>query len=142
MSYVLTVIRPALKPAAYGRAEVSVPQPSHALAVEFAVRPLMDAGLPYPEATGFASQIWLGSEHPGAVVTHEATGLSFRIDPADNAPHPCPCGSDEDDPCARLVLPNDHAFAFAPDAYCRGCFTWNRGDVPCLPANSGHTKEP
>lgn len=142
MWYVLTTIYPAIKPAAYGRAEVSTPTRSQLLACEHAVKPLMRAGLSFDEATYYASGIWTDASQPGAVTTHGATGLSFRIDRADDAPHPCPCGIDEDDPCGRLVLPDDHAYAYAPDAYCLGCFTWNRGDVQCLPANTGHTQEP
>jgi hypothetical protein len=134
MSYVLSVIHPPVAPATFGRAVVSVPVLSHALAAEFAVKPLMDAGLTYDEATHFASTVWLDSEHPGAVLTHEATGLSFRIDPTDNAPHPCPC-------CGRLVVPSDHAYAHDPDAYCLGCYTWDRNTEGCLPANTAHTVE-
>ncbi len=62
---------------------------------------------------------------------HTQSGLIFRTDPAESAPHPCPC-------CLRLVLPTDHEQASLEDAYCLGCFTWDRNTAQCLPANSAH----
>jgi hypothetical protein len=36
------------------------------------------------------------------------------------------------------VLPGETAYSHDPDAYCQGCYTWDRNTVQCLPANSGH----
>ena len=130
--YVLSITHPPENGAAFGKAVVSRAMASHAFAVEYAVQPLMVAGLPYSEATLFASEVWAQSEEPGAVVTHKPTGITFRIDPADNVPHPCPC-------CDRLVLPTDHLYAYAEDAYCLGCFTWSRNVEACLPENTAHS---
>lgn len=142
MGYVLSVIHPPVAPAAFGKAVVSPGMPSHAFAVEYAVQPLMGAGLSYDEATRFAGEVWLGAETTGQVIRHEPTGIEFRIDPADQAPHPCPCGEDDDNPCRRLVLPTDHAYAHDEDAYCLGCYTWSRDVKQCLPVNTGHTEAP
>jgi hypothetical protein len=62
---------------------------------------------------------------------HAVTGIIFRVDHADRAPNACPC-------CGRLVLPGDHALAGSDDAYCTGCYTWERGSDPCLPENTAH----
>lgn len=136
MSYVLTIIHPPTGGAAYGKARSYPPALSHVFAVEYAVQPLMGAGLPYSEATGFASRVWARAAAPGAMSVHEPTGIAFRIDPATDAPHPCPC-----DGCDRLVLPTDHAYADAEDAYCLGCFTWSRTVEACLPENTAHPAE-
>lgn len=62
---------------------------------------------------------------------HQPSGYMFRTDPASNPPNVCPC-------CHGLVRPGDHQAAGLEDAYCLGCFTWQR-DVPkCLPENSAH----
>lgn len=135
MSCVLSIIHPPVAPAKYGKATVSVPAPSHAFVVEWAVAPLVKAGVPYSEATLFAAEIWRGAEHPESVTVHEPTGIAFQIHDAVNAPHPCPC-------CGRLVEVGDHADAHMEDAYCTGCFTWNRDDNQCLPTNTAHTEEP
>lgn len=73
----------------------------------------------------------LAREPLGTELTHTPSGVTFRIDDADTPPNVCPC-------CSALVRPGDHAEAGMEDAYCLGCFTWQR-DVPqCLPANTAH----
>lgn len=90
---------------------------------------------------GEAKEIGRGLiDAPGREIRHVPSGLTFRIDPVDAAPHPCPCDDDTGNPCERLVLPDDHANADAEDALCLGCFTWRRGMVACLPENSAHAK--
>lgn len=137
MSYVLTIVHPPVAPAAFGKSLVSAARPSQLFAAELAVHQLTLEGVDRGEASRFAASIWSASEEIGKEVRHEPTGLTFRIDPADNAPHSCPC-----DGCGRLVLPTDHRDAGMEDAYCLGCFTWNRDDIQCLPANTAHTEEP
>jgi hypothetical protein len=142
VSYVLSVIHPPEAPAAYGKAEVFEPVAVRIMGYGRVLRIAASYGLlPTHEASDMLTEV-LSSMRPGEEWVHDPTGLTFRIDPADNAPHPCPCGEDEDNPCGRLVLPTDHAYADQDDAYCGGCFTWNRGAVACLPANTAHTEEP
>jgi hypothetical protein len=69
---------------------------------------------------------------PGTEITHEPSGLVFRIDPQEFPPNVCPC-------CSALVRPGDHAMAGTEDAYCLGCFTWSRTAPQCLPANTAHS---
>lgn len=133
MSYVLTVIHPPVAPAVYGKAEVSEARSLVQYAADLAGQMLIDGGVRTLPARFFANH--LANEPFGMPYVHDDTGLAFRIDPADNAPHPCPC-------CSRAVFPGDHADAHMDDAYCTGCFTWNRGDVQCLPANTAHTEYP
>ncbi|MFE0472630.1 hypothetical protein ACFW2V_13545 [Streptomyces sp. NPDC058947] len=132
--FVLTVIQPPEGVAKYGKATVFQPCPErknlHTLAYR-ALRernPHMDLGT----ASRYAEQI---VRKPfGQEVVEASTGLLFRIDRAEEAPHPCPC----EDGCGRLVLPTDHLYADAEDAYCPGCFTWDRNVPACLPENSAH----
>lgn len=136
--YVLTVIHPPVNGAAYGRAVVLDPVPY--LAVKRQVRYLLETecGVNRDESTAFALSV-----ETGRAITHEPSGFTFRIDPADNAPHACPCGEGEDDgdPCGRLVLPTDHALATHDNAFCLGCYPWDITITPCLPANTAHTEE-
>lgn len=92
-------------------------------------------GWMHPEvANRYAEQVM--SKNVGEESVETGTGLYFRVDSADSAPHACPC-----DGCGRLVLPDDHAYATAEDAYCLGCFTWSRDIPACLPENSAHTQQ-
>lgn len=131
--YVLSIVRPPVAPAAFGQATVLDPVPYLARAAKTqAQRVLVDAGVPAEEASEFG--LTLSMRDLGTEWTHTGTGLTFRIDPEDRAPNACPC-------CGRLVNWQDHALAGSDDAYCLGCFTWERGMTPCLPENSAHTEE-
>lgn len=133
MSYVLTVIHPPADGAAFGKAEQLEPVRYHARAAKTqAVHALFTHGVSKDNAKAFGYSLWMTDE--GTPLRHGGTGLTFRIDPANNAPHPCPC-----DGCGRLVLPTDHAQAHHEDAYCLGCFAWSHSDVGCLPANTAHS---
>lgn len=138
--YVLTVIHPPTGGAAYGKAVTLDPVSTRTALmrrVEYVLT--TEAGADKSDALSFA--LTVNSVDPGWETTH-GSGLAFRFDPADNAPHPCPCGGEDgEDSCGRLVLPTDHAYAYIEDAYCTGCFTWKRGDVQCLPANTAHPAE-
>jgi hypothetical protein len=143
MSYVLTVIHPPVNGAAFGKAVVLDPVPYHATAAKRQARYVLETegGATHEESGDFGMKLVLAEV--GRLVTHEPSGLTFRIDPADSAPHPCPCGNEEDGEniCRRLVLPTDHAYADAEDAYCLGCFTWSRDVEACLPENTAHAAE-
>lgn len=133
MSYALTVIHPPVPPAAFGKAVVLDPVATKgALQRQIEYVLMTEAGSDKFGAMAFGLTIITAD--PGWVIQHES-GMSFRVDPADNAPHPCPC-------CGRLVLPGDHALADHDDVLCVGCFTWNIVPVGCLPANTAHTEEP
>lgn len=135
MSYVLSVIHPPVAPAAFGRAVVLDPVAYHATAAKRQARYVleMEGGVSREESGEFGIKLVL-AQH-GTPVTHKPTGFTFRIDPADEAPHPCPC-------CGRLVLPTDHAEAAMDDAYCLGCFTWDSKISGCWPDRTAHTEEP
>jgi hypothetical protein len=123
-SYVLSYVRPDRT------AVVLDPVPYVARAAKRqAVHILTDAGIPQEEARRFGLMLTLAA--PGTEITHEPSGLVFRIDPAEFPPNVCPC-------CRALVRPGDHAMAGSEDAYCLGCFTWSRNTPQCLPANTAH----
>jgi hypothetical protein len=137
MNYVLSVIHPPVPPAAYGRAVTPAQDPFTSLgsAVKLVVW-VLSTERPGTATLGDAKVI--GRElmdAPGREFRHAESGLTFRIDPADDAPHPCPC-------CERLVLPGDHALAHHEDALCEGCYTWARGVTACQPGRTAHTEEP
>lgn len=133
MSYVLTFTRPPRPGAAFGPAKVYPGEQQKAQAAQRARGSLLRRGVDNEAASVLA--VRLLDEPLGTEITDTRTGHIYRIDGAESAPHLCPC-------CRRMVLPTDHAYADADDAYCLGCFTWRR-DVPqCLPANSAHTEEP
>lgn len=140
--YVLSVIRPPVAPAAFGRATVFPAVPYVATAAKRQARHVLETetGLSHEASGRFGIRLALAET--GTLVPHKPSGYTFRIDEADSAPHPCPCGHGEDDPCGRLVMPSDHAYAHDPEAYCLGCFTWDRNTTQCLPANTAHTEEP
>jgi len=133
VSYVLSVIMPPVAPAAFGQAIVTEPVIGEQYAADAAGDVLIDMGVRTLEARTFG--IYLAGADVGTNVTHRPSALVFRIDPADQAPHPCPC-------CGRLVLPEDHADAHLDDAYCLGCFTWDRNVPACQPGLTAHTEEP
>lgn len=131
--FVLSVTRPPAHGAAFGKSITFGPLPTTAAVAREAAWLL--GGSPFNIPTDEAKRygLSLARKDPGTQWVHTQTGLIFRIDPADNAPHPCPC-------CTRLVLPTDHEQAGLEDAYCLGCFTWDRDVSACLPANSAHPK--
>jgi hypothetical protein len=136
MNFVLAAVRPSEGEAKYGKA--LVPEQDPFTTAGSAIRLLIwifSQEASVPVTLGEAREIGRGLiDAPGREIRHSPTGLTFRIDPADKAPHACPC-------CGRLVLPEDHAYAAAEDAYCLGCFTWDRNTPACLPANSAHTRQ-
>lgn len=131
MDYVLTVIHPPVNGAAFGKAVTLDPVRYHATAAKRQARYVLETegGTTREESGEFG--VKLVRAENGRLITHEWSGLAFRIDRADNAPHPCPC-------CGRLVEPGDHAYAHDEDAYCLGCFTWSRNVEACLPENTAH----
>lgn len=132
--YVLSVVHPPIGLAAYGRAVVSSPALHRGWAVRAPGRLIMqDFGCSQSDADALTNA--MRTLPDGTPCTDVATGLTFRIDLADSAPHPCPC-------CDRLVLPTNHAYAADEDTYCDGCFTWSHNIPACLPANTAHTEEP
>lgn len=133
MSYVLSVIRPPVAPAAFGEATVTeeVIEVQHAGDVAGDILIRMD--VPVMAARRFGNDLaQLGT---AVVKVHEASGWGFRIDPADTPPNSCPC-------CGRLVAPEDAMFAGEDDTLCDGCYTWHRTTPQCLPTNTAHTEEP
>lgn len=133
MGYVLSVIHPPVAPAAFGNAVVLDPvgtKEALQRRVEYVL--MTEAGADKGSAMAFG--LTVTTSNPGWEIAEGSSGLVFRFDPADDAPHPCPC-------CGRLVLPTDHAYAHDPDAYCLGC--WADSVNPgCLPANTAHTEAP
>jgi hypothetical protein len=134
--FVLSIIQPPEGEAKYGKATVSEPLPRGRL-FTLAYWALRNRdGWMHPEvANRYAEQVM--SKGLGKESVETGTGLHFRVDAVENAPHICPCEGG----CGRLVLPDDHAYADAEDAYCDGCFTWDRNTPACLPANSAHTRQ-
>jgi hypothetical protein len=133
VNYVLSIVRPAVAPAAFGKSEVMEPVILIQFAADMAGDFLIRNGEPTIAARTFANS--LAHSATGTQVQHKPTGLTFRIDPEDRTPNVCPC-------CGRLVKWGDHAFAGSDDAYCLGCYTWDRNADPCLPENTAHTEEP
>ena len=132
--FVLSVTRPPADGAAFGMSRVISDLPTTAAVAREATWIL--CGEPFRGQAGDSRRLAssLVCRDPGTQWVDTDTGLTFRVDSADNAPHPCPC-------CARLVLPTDHAYAYTEDAYCLGCFTWKRDTPQCLPANTAHSTE-
>jgi hypothetical protein len=129
--FILSVTLPPANGAAFGASTVCTPLPARKdlhTPIYWALRKAAPWMHP-DELSRYAGQI--REKDLGKEVVEASTGLRFRIDPADNAPHPCPC-------CARLVLPTDHAHAHADDAYCLGCYTWEGSMPDCAPANTAH----
>jgi hypothetical protein len=131
-TFVLSVIQRPEGQALYGKAKVfnapfmerrNLRTPAYRMLREH--NPDMDLG----EASRYAEQI--SRKECGFVVAEASTGLRFRVDQEEAAPHACPC-------CKRLVLPTDHAYADKDDAFCLGCFTWSRDIEQCLPENTAH----
>lgn len=130
--FVLSIVSPAEGDAKYGKAWISRPlevksdlrTPAHT-----ALR-RRNPHMTIDEASRYAGQIV--AKDPGAVSVESSTGLLFRIDTEENAPHLCPC-------CGRLVLRDDHRYADTENAHCLGCFTWEVDAPPHLPENSAHS---
>lgn len=133
--FVLSVVRPPEGEARYGKATVSDPTPDRGKLFTLTYWALRKRdGWMHPEvANRYAEQVMCADI--GQEMVETSTGLRFRTDKAEDAPHVCPC-----DNCSRLVLPTDHAYASADDAYCLGCFTWDRNIPACLPENSAHAE--
>lgn len=136
--WVLSVIQKPEGGAAYGKAETFHGHLNPLRASREAAEILIEAGVPGEDADRFGAYDLWPAARKGISVTHDGTGLTFRIDEAENAPHSCPC----EDGCGRLVLPTDHPYADAEDAFCPGCFTWDRNTPACLPGNTAHAKRP
>jgi len=83
MSYVLSVIHPPIAPAAFGKADVSEEVIEVQHAADIAGDSLIGKGVPTLAARSFAND--LAQAGPGVPRTHEPTGLTFRIDPANTA---------------------------------------------------------
>lgn len=130
--FVLSYVLPPADGAAFGKATVFDPLPErknlHTLAYRALTRsnPHMDLGM----ASRYAEQIM--RKDTGTECVEASTGITFRIDHEDRAPNACPC-------CGRLVKWGDHVFAGSDDAYCLGCYTWDRNTPQCLPENSAHS---
>lgn len=93
-------------------------------------------GLPgIPAETAWQTGVELSESEFGTEITLPEQQVSLRIDSPDFPPNICPC-------CGTLVRPKDHALAGDPDAYCLGCYPWDRNVPACLPANSAHTETP
>ena len=127
--FVLSYVMPPVDGAGYGKATVSDPIAPREVAFN-----LVLAALPGTEVGEtrdfFQRKLW---QKPWSqLITHEGSGIQFRLDDMQSAPNVCPC-------CGRLVLFGDHALAGSDDAYCLGCFTWERGMEPCLPENTAHS---
>jgi hypothetical protein len=127
MSYVLSVIHPPKNGAAYGRADSFLPVGMlGVVATIIAARltpPDIDSD---PDVNAFA--VTVIGQPLGTEMTYAEKGLTFRIDPMTNAPHPCPC-------CRRTVLPAD-----LEGALCGGCYTFDDTEQ-CLPENTAHPTE-
>lgn len=133
MQYALSIVEPPQGAAGYGKVKVIGPIPEHAVfrRIYWALRE-RDAALHPDVANKFASEIT--RKEIGTGTTEPSTGLSVylhKVTENDEPPHPCPC-------CGRLVLPDAHAYAGSEDAYCTGCFTWDRNVPACLPKNTAH----
>lgn len=136
MRFILSAIRPPEGETKYGKAVTPGRDPFESVAgatkaVTWVLANRTPGSVVPSVARGIAQEVM---ESPGREFRHAATGLTFRVDPEGEAPHPCPC-------CERLVMPDDHAYAGAEDAYCLGCFTWSRDIEACLPENSAHIVE-
>lgn len=154
MTFILSIIEEPVGDAAFGRADVErLPLDRHT-ARNRVYKHLYELDPNAPQ-TPDEGRVWkhdktawafaerMLTAQPGEELTEPRTGLTFRLDDPENAPHACPCGRLRDQEegtnvrCGRLVLPGDHAYAEDPDAYCTGCWgdTINPG---CLPKGTAH----
>jgi hypothetical protein len=131
--FVLSYVLPPEGGAAYGKAEVCEVVTEQQQAADVAGNLLILRDVPTLAARRFCNDN-LAHADTGTDVKHAATGITFRIDPENRAPNACPC-------CGRLVKWGDHAFAGSDDAYCDGCYTWDRNVPGCLPENTAHTAD-
>jgi hypothetical protein len=128
--FVLSYVRPATDGAKYGKATVEEPVTHLQYALDKAGDVLIEAEVRTMAARLFGNAMC--TTPTGTEVTHEDTGIVFRIDPTGEAPNACGC-------CGRLVRPGDHAFAGTEDAFCDGCYTWGEaGKIPCSPHHTAH----
>jgi hypothetical protein len=128
--FVLSYVRPATDGAKYGKATVEEPVTRLQYALDKAGDVLIKAEVRTMAARLFGNA--LSTVPTGTEMTHDDTGIVFRIDPAEQPPNVCPC-------CGRLVKPGDHAFAGTEDAYCDGCYTWgDNAVIPCSPHHTAH----
>ena len=130
--YVLSITRPPVNGAAFGKATVLEPRAHKAHAASQASKILREHNPGMDRSTADRYGLQIARKDLGVECVEASTGLRFRIDPLDRAPNACPC-------CERLVNFEDHALAGSDDAYCLGCFTWKRGMEPCLPENTAHS---
>lgn len=131
--YVLSIVRPPENGAAFGKAWI-LPGTGAVWTTARAAGNVLHHGHLVGEADTAAFVTDLENAPVGTPRTHTPTGLTFRIDPADNPPNVCPC-------CGRLVKPGDHAFAGQEDALCTGCYTWD-DSTQCLSENTAHADRP
>lgn len=129
--FVLSYVLPPVSGAAFGKSTVQ--EFAHPARAAAATRDLLiSKGVDEREATRFS--LTLARKGTGTGWVNTETGITFRIDPEDRAPNVCPC-------CGRLVKWGDHALAGSDDAYCLGCYTWDRNSNPCLPENTAHATD-
>lgn len=129
--FVLSYVLPPVDGAAFGKAEVCAMVSEKQQAADVAGNLLILRGVYTLAARRFCNNNLMDAD-TGTDVKHNATGITFRIDPVDRSPNACPC-------CGRLVKWTDHTYAGSHDAYCLGCFTWDRNVPGCLPENSAHS---
>ena len=129
--FVMSYVLPPANGATFGKAEVCEMVSEKQQAADVAGNLLILRDVPTLAARRFCNDN-LAHADTGTDVKHAATGITFRIDHVDRAPNACPC-------CGRLVKWPDNPFAGSDDAYCDGCYTWDRNTPQCLPENSCHT---
>lgn len=128
--FVLSYVLPPTEGAAFGKAKVFAGIATKRQAIDRIVNMLESSGVHQDRAQRFGFE--MERLDTGSFLALESDGRTFCIDHEDRAPNACPC-------CGRLVKWGDHAFAGSPDAYCLGCFTWDRNVPGCLPENSAHS---
>lgn len=129
--FVLTYVLPPVSGAAFGKAAVSDPLTSREVLFNLVLDTIPETD---PEETRRWFQRSLWQREWGELVTHKDSGVQFMITTPDRAGNACGC-------CGRLVKWSDHPLAGSEDAYCDGCYTWDRDSEPCLPENTAHPAE-
>jgi hypothetical protein len=145
MSFVLSAVRPPEGEAQYGKALVPEQDPFTVVGSAIRMVVWVFAQQSAPVTVGEAREIGRNlMDAPGREIRHSGTGFTFRLHKVGKygeVPHPCPC-DDDGNTCGRLVLPTDHALAADEDAYCLGCYPWDRNIPACLPKSTGHATNP